>query len=147
MAGVVHSPSQEFWQPPISQAQAQEAPGRMVEVCDQCGNEFVVGARFCHVCGETRGAVTHASGGAGRYLRPFMNSFGSMKGALGLSTASLVAFAVGVACILAAVFTGVLYTAATVLDWQAVQVWRLEWLLGAAVAFIAGILLKKPQRS
>jgi len=35
------------------------------------------------------------------------------------------------------------FTAATVLDWQAVQLWRIEWLLGAAVAFVAGILLKK----
>lgn len=147
MAGVVHSAGQEFWQPPVAQAQAQEPAGRMVEVCDRCGNEFVVGARFCHVCGETRGAAIRPAGGAGRYVRPVVNFFSGVKQTVGLSTASLVAFVVGLACILAAVFTGVLYTAATVLDWQAVQVWRLEWLLGAAVAFIAGILLKKPQRS
>lgn len=119
----------------------------MVEVCDRCGNEFVVGARYCHVCGETRGAVARASGGAGRFFRPFANFFSVLKRGMGLSTASLLAFAIGLGCILAAVFTGVLYTAATVLDWQAVQVWRLEWLLGAAVAFIAAILLKKPQHS
>jgi hypothetical protein len=30
-----------------------------------------------------------------------------------------------------------------VLDWQAIQLWRIEWLLGAAAAFVAGCLLKK----
>jgi hypothetical protein len=29
------------------------------------------------------------------------------------------------------------------LDWQAVQLWRIEWLLGATASFLAGILLKK----
>ncbi len=147
MSGVVHSAGQEFWQPPVSQAQAQEAPGRMVEVCDRCGNEFVVGARFCHVCGETRGALGRASGGVGRYLRPFADFLNGVKQGTGLGAVSLVAFAAGLACIFAAVFLGFFYTVGTVLDWQAVQVWRLEWLLGAAVAFIAGILFKRPQRS
>ena len=38
--------------------------------------------------------------------------------------------------------TGLVYTAATVLDWQAVQIWRIEWLLAAIAAFLAGILLR-----
>jgi len=29
------------------------------------------------------------------------------------------------------------------IDWQAVQLWRIEWLLGAVAAFVAGCLLKK----
>jgi hypothetical protein len=29
-----------------------------------------------------------------------------------------------------------------VLDWQAVQLWRIEWLLGSAAAFLATIALK-----
>lgn len=147
MAGVVHSPGQEFWQPPPSQAQAQEPPGRLVEVCGRCGNEFVVGARFCHVCGETRGALARTSGGAGRYLRPLVNFLGAVKQATGLGTGSLIAFAMGLGCIVAVIITSIHYTVATVLDWQAVQVWRLEWLLAAAVAFIAGILLNRPQQS
>ena len=55
---------------------------------------------------------------------------------------SIVALIVGIICTLAAVGTGLVYTATTVLDWQAVQVWRIEWLLAAVVAFLAGILLK-----
>jgi len=60
-----------------------------------------------------------------------------------LGTASLIAFIAGIACLLAALAVGFLYTAGTVLDWQAVQVWRIEWLLAAAATFLAGILLKK----
>ena len=62
---------------------------------------------------------------------------------LGLSIGSLIAFIAGIACIAAAVATGFVYTAATVLDWQAVQIWRVEWLLAAVAALVAGILLKK----
>jgi len=41
--------------------------------------------------------------------------------------------------------TGIIYTAATVLDWQAVQIWRVEWLLAAIGAFLVGILLKRTE--
>jgi len=30
-----------------------------------------------------------------------------------------------------------------VLDWQAIQLWRIEWLLGAVAAFVAGCVLNK----
>ena len=56
---------------------------------------------------------------------------------------ALVFFVVGVACALAAIAVGFLYTANTVLDWQAVQLWRIEWLLGSAASFLAAIALKK----
>jgi hypothetical protein len=39
--------------------------------------------------------------------------------------------------------TGFLFTATTLLDWQAVQIWRIEWLLAASAVFVAGVLLKK----
>jgi hypothetical protein len=35
----------------------------------------------------------------------------------------------------------------TLVDWQAIQFYRAEWLLGATAAFVAGILLKKPARN
>jgi hypothetical protein len=69
--------------------------------------------------------------------------FSRIREAIGLSTLSLVCLIAGVVCLIAALATGFIYTASTVLDWQAVQVWRLEWLLAALVAFVAGILLKK----
>jgi hypothetical protein len=45
--------------------------------------------------------------------------------------------------VIAAIGVGFVFSAATVLDWQAVQVWRIQWLLAAVAAFVAGILLKR----
>jgi hypothetical protein len=36
-----------------------------------------------------------------------------------------------------------IYKAQTMVDWQAIQTWRIEWLLGATAALLAGILLKR----
>jgi cytosine/uracil/thiamine/allantoin permease len=69
--------------------------------------------------------------------------FATIRQRTGFGTASLVFFVVGLACSLAALFVGFLYTANTTLDWQAVQIWRIQWLLGAAVAFLAAIALKR----
>ncbi len=68
--------------------------------------------------------------------------FQSVKDWLGLSLASLIAFFAGLGCILAAMVVGVIYSAQNLADFQAIQLWRLEWLLAALVAFVAGILLK-----
>jgi hypothetical protein len=69
--------------------------------------------------------------------------FVSLRDALGQSNASLVALILGCACVIAAVVTGFVFTATTLLDWQAVQLWRIEWLLAAVAMFAAGFLLKK----
>ena len=69
--------------------------------------------------------------------------FHSVKEWLGLSTASLAAFLVGMGCVLAAIAVGFLYSAQNLADFQAIQFWRIEWLLAAVAAFVAGILLKK----
>ncbi|HUO17550.1 MAG TPA: zinc ribbon domain-containing protein [Verrucomicrobiae bacterium] len=61
---------------------------------------------------------------------------------VGLSTASLIAFVIGLGCVAGALCMG-LITAKTLVDWQAVQIYRVEWLLGATAAFVAGILLKR----
>lgn len=72
--------------------------------------------------------------------------FHEIKSWVGLSTASLIAFVLGIACIAGALLVGLL-TAKTLVDWQAIQFYRAEWLLGATAAFVAGILLKKPSDS
>ena len=68
--------------------------------------------------------------------------FATIRARTGLGTASLVFFVIGLACALAGIAVGFVYTANTVLDWQAVQLWRIEWLLGSAAAFLATIALK-----
>jgi hypothetical protein len=55
----------------------------------------------------------------------------------------LAAFLFGVLCLAGAVAVGVIFTARTALDWQAIQFWRIEWLLAAIAAFGAGCVLKK----
>lgn len=143
----------------------------MAETCHRCGTEFLLGSRFCHTCGGPRheaispAAKADAAVMAGlweqavsrvsslvedfswskiefpswlRYLH-----FHEIKSWVGLPTGSLIAFVIGLACIAGALLVGLL-TAKTLVDWQAIQFYRAEWLLAATAAFVAGILLKKP---
>jgi hypothetical protein len=137
MADVIHDAQHEFWRPPVIPAGAAR-PG-MVEVCDGCATEFMVGSLFCHVCGSSREARTSSSAHWTLYLQ-----FHNIKRALGLSTASLVAFLVGIAClVMAGIAVGMIYSVQTLSDFEAVQLYRMQWLLGAIAAFAAGLLLKK----
>ena len=62
----------------------------------------------------------------------------------GLALAPLVAFFLGLACAAAALLAGIFSNPQTVLDWQVVQSWRIEWLLASVASFVAGLLLKRP---
>jgi len=133
---------QEYWRPANPNAR-REIPidARLrSEVCEGCGSEFVIGARFCHVCGAHRRDEASATP---RWMQ--ILDFDHIRGVLGLSIASLIAFIFGVICVVAAVSVGFIYSANTLVDWQAVQTWRIEWMLAAVVAFAAGILLKKAE--
>jgi hypothetical protein len=138
MSGAAHNLDQEFWRPP---AQTLSSPAGAVstEVCPRCNTDFVVGARYCHVCGTAREPqpeiTTH---GLTRYL-----DFHFIRESLGQTIGSLVAFLAGVVCLIITGAIGVMYTATTTLDWQAIQVWRVQWLLAAIAAFLAGLLLKR----
>src|SRR5579864_8169563 len=145
----------------------------MAEACSRCGTEFLLGSRFCHTCGNRRDQVSSAAAKADsgtlagiweqavakvsslypavanswnqvkfpawlRYLH-----FHEIKSWIGLPTASLIAFVIGIGCIAGALLVGLL-TARTFVDWQAIQLYRVEWLLAATASFVAGILLKKP---
>jgi hypothetical protein len=57
----------------------------------------------------------------------------------------LIAFVIGLACIAGALLVG-LMTAKTLVDWEAIQYYRAEWLLAAITSFVLGILLKKPSQ-
>lgn len=74
-----------------------------------------------------------------RYLH-----FHEIKRWIGLPTASLIAFMTGLGCVVGAIGVSLFYKAATLAEFQAVQLWRIEWLLAATASFVAGILLKKP---
>jgi hypothetical protein len=137
MSDVVREAQQEFWRPPV--AQAGLAMTGMVEVCEGCTTEFMVGSLFCHVCGASRAAHPVAAAHWTIYLE-----FHNLKRALGLSSASLVAFFAGMVClVMAGVAVSFIYSVQTFNDFQAVQLYRMQWLLGAIAAFAAGVLLKK----
>lgn len=137
MADVVRDAQHEFWRPPVVAAEAAR-PG-MVEVCDGCATEFMVGSLFCHVCGAAREGLPVATAHWTLYLE-----FHNIKRALGLSTASLIAFLIGMVClIMAGIAVSMIYSVQTFNDFQAVQLYRMQWLLGAIAAFAAGMLLKK----
>ena len=71
--------------------------------------------------------------------------FDNIRHGLGLSVGSLIASIFGAAFAIAALAVGFFYSTTTLTDWQAVQTWRIEWMLAAIMAFAAGILLKKPE--
>ena len=138
---MAQSSRQEYWRPPNREAVRVVQPTSMDVVCSHCGEEYPSGARFCHICGSDRDPrpVT--------LPRPmsfadFMD-MAILRQRLGLSLPCLVFFLIGIACMTTAALTGCIYRADTRAEWQAIQVWRIEWLLGAAAALLAGILLKK----
>jgi hypothetical protein len=142
MAHAADSMQPEFWRPPMTTPRPQQVTAGVrsqLETCQTCGTEFVLGARFCHVCGAGRDAAAEIPN-----ERHWMKAIDltKLKEKLHLPTASLIAMFFGIVCVVAAIVTGFLYTANTLNDWQAIQTWRIEWLLAAAVAFILGILLK-----
>jgi hypothetical protein len=125
-------------------SQIAAAPA-MLEACDGCGTEFMVAARFCHVCGaarQTQQAGAAVGPGWTRHLE-----FQNIKRTLGLSTASLIAFSIGLLCLLAVMGVGIVYTVQSFADFQAIQYYRVQWLLAAVAAFLAGILLNRTTNS
>jgi hypothetical protein len=142
------------------------------EVCAGCGSEFMISAMFCHSCGLSRPVLVTAgtsvqvvSGVWARTLASISAASGSMSAAwqkisfprwlrylhfheiknwVGLPTGALVAFFIGLGCMAGAITVSVIYKASNLAEFQAIQMWRIEWLLAATAAFLAGILLKSP---
>ena len=106
-----------------------------------CGTEFIVSSLYCHACGASRPDL--AVGIARTLEIPGRAELASLGERLGLTTPAVIAFLLGLACMVGALAVSVFFSARTVLDWQAIQMWRIEWLLAAVAAFAAGCLLKK----
>ena len=133
---------QEFWRP--VQEQLHAAPLASTLMCAKCGADFVIGSRFCHVCGAGRDERAHSGSVT---LAERMSLVARLPEVLSLSLASTVLFALGVFCAIAAVVVGFIYSATTLVDWQAVQIWRIEWMLGSLIAFVAALLFKSAGRA
>jgi hypothetical protein len=149
MAETADQTRQEFWRPPLQASEASvkrersrernlERSEELSETC-RCGTEFIVSSIYCHSCGARRPDLNTA-----RLLEiPGVAELAWLRERLGLPTPALIAFLVGVLCVLGAVAVSVFFSVRTALDWQAIQLWRIEWLLGAVTAFMAGCVLKK----
>jgi ribosomal protein L40E len=134
---------QEYWRPPNPEVVRLLQPVLLDVVCSHCGAEYPSGARFCHICGSDRDPRPSS------VLRPTsiadLLDMAILRKRLGLSVPCLISFLVGVICMVAALLTGLIYRGDTLVQWQAIQVWRVEWLLGGAAALLAGILLKRKE--
>jgi len=133
--------SQEYWRPANPDVARLIEPTPIGAACWRCGMEYSPAARFCHICGSSRereSRVTFPPSASARVSR-----VRSLASRLGLSPVSLAFFLVGAICLVAALVTGAIYKTDTLVDWQAVQLWRIEWLLAASAAMLAGILLKR----
>jgi hypothetical protein len=142
------------------------------EACAECGSEYMISARFCHACGVRRPtpvlAKANAVAGSGFWTRSsdwaqqraawvtarwrkvsfpawlqYLH-FHEIQRLVGLPTAALIAFIFGLGCAAGAVGVSLFYKASNLAEFQAIQMWRIEWLLAATAAFVAGILLKGP---
>ena len=135
MSEVVREAQHEFWRPPVAQADRKAGHGRSLRrLRHRVYGGFPVLPRLRRLPGR-RAATAHWT----VYLE-----FHHLKRALGLSTASLIAFFAGVVCLgMAAFAVSIIYSVQTFNDFHALQLYRMQWLMGAIAAFVAGMLLKK----
>jgi hypothetical protein len=177
MAEVLRDAQQDFWRSPASLKPVEEPlipveASAMADACGNCGSEYLIAAKFCHVCGVKRTAASKADTQSdeianlwsqmGSWARPAMESganwlqrlsfpdwlrylhFHEIKHRVGLPMASFIAFIIGLGCIAGAVGVSLFYKASNLAEFQAIQLWRIEWLLAAAASFLAAIVLKNP---
>jgi hypothetical protein len=152
----------EFWKP-ATQPESRTASGAIRPYCPSCGTQLVPDSLYCHLCGDDRQAAddpeigfhvpAHVRLASRAMLQVASNSVAGLgsrlallRDALGQTNASLATLFGGGFCLLAALFTGLFFNATTLLDWQAIQLWRIEWLLAAIALMIAGVLLKKQSK-
>jgi len=141
MGQAARSNSQEYWRPANPDVVRLVEPTAARAACWRCGSDYPYAALFCHVCGSQRDPQV-----APTRLTPVPTSnldLDSFRQRMNLPIPCLVFFLLGITCMVGAALTGFVFKSDTLVDWQAVQLWRVEWLLGAAAAMLAGILLKK----
>ena len=135
--------SQEYWRPANPDFVRLVGPTAAAETCRRCGMEYSPGARFCHVCGASREPAQRNEWLPIKKARahPVL----SWPLSLHLPLISLLCFLLGVGCVVGAAVMGAIYKTDTLVDWQAVQIWRIEWLLASIASMLAGLLLKKTE--
>jgi hypothetical protein len=139
MSEAAHPAQHDFWRPPVHAVSETAHSQELASACERCETEFIVGSRFCHHCGASRSesnAATHA-------LPLGFEQVTTVAARLDLSVGAFIAFALGVLFLVFALGVSFVFSARTALDWQAIQLWRIQWLLASVAAFVAGCLLKR----
>jgi hypothetical protein len=136
MAEAADQVQHDFWRAPMP-ATATASSERSA-TC-RCGTEFIVSSLYCHSCGASRPELNTAR----TFELPGLAEIASLGRWLGLTMPAVIAFLVGILCVMGALTVSLFFSVRTLLDWQAIQMWRMEWLLAAVAAFAAGCLLKK----
>src|SRR3954471_7509448 len=103
---------QEFWRPAQEQL---HTPVASIPTCAKCGADYVIGSRFCHVCGA--GRDERARKQSGTFVEK-VKTIATLPELLDLSLASTILFALGTFCAIAAIAVGFIYSAQTLVDWQ-----------------------------
>ena len=141
MPQAARSASQEYWRP-ADPAVARIAQPILAEgVCPECGVAYPAGARFCHLCGTERNRRPGTAPSPITFADFF--DIAVLRQRFGLSVPCVVFFIAGIVCMVIASGVGILYKAENLMQWQAMQFWRVEWILGAVAAMLAAIVLKK----
>lgn len=119
-----------------SVSQGYSAASREAEcsTCRKCGTDLNLGAEFCHVCGRWA---------FGSGLSRAMKTFKTAVVEAGLEAPVLICMLVAGIFAVISLFVGIRMDPKTIAEWQVIQFWRIEWLLGAIVVLLFGVLLKK----
>jgi len=137
MAEAADQIQHDFWRAPMPSSRAVASPER-IATC-RCGTEFIVSSLYCHACGASRPDLNASQ----PFEIPGLAEFASLSKRLELTIPAAVAFLLGIFCVFGALMVSLFFSVRTTLDWQAIQLWRIEWLVGSVACFVAGCMLKK----
>ena len=102
--------------------------------CKKCGTDLKLGAEFCHVCGRWV---------FGSNLSRFMRGTREALAQTGIELPVLICMMTAAVFAVISLFVGIRIDPKTIGEWQVIQYWRIEWLLGAILMLLFGVLLKK----
>jgi hypothetical protein len=134
------TPSQEYWRPANPATARIARPILADALCIGCGSEYPALARFCHMCGNERNPCVASTPRALTFADLFDVSL--LRRRFSLSVPCLLFFIAGISCLIVTFGIGLVYKADSLVEWQAMQLWRLEWLSGGLAAMLAGLILK-----
>lgn len=104
----------------------------------------MVGSAFCHVCGTSRHRSSSATSADWKTYFGFVRAieFSRVRAWFGLPLPCLISFLIGIAFLIAAFSVSFINAGDSLSGFEAIQLWRIQWLMAACAAFLAGILLR-----